>query len=98
MDEEFFFQQSTVIRATPSAVAADLNGEMIIMDVESGQYFGLEGIGADVWSIIERPTSIKVICDAIVAKYEVSREVCQADIFALIEELNGLGLTMADGP
>ena len=35
--------------ALPSAIGEQLGEEMAILNVETGTYFGLKGVGVDIW-------------------------------------------------
>jgi len=83
---------STAICATPDQVSSDLNGETIILNLASGQYFGLEGVGNDVWELLQKPTTIQAICAEIQERYDVEAQACAADVTTLIAELLDEGL------
>jgi hypothetical protein len=69
-----------------------MGGEVVILDLKSGTYYGLDVIGARIWSLIEQPTSVSAIRDAIMADYDVDAETCEQDIVAFVEKMQGVGL------
>ena len=77
----------TVIVAVPDQVSADLGDETIILNGQSGHYYGLEGIGITIWKLIQNPVSLQTICDTIQAEYDVEPEQCRDDVILFIEEL-----------
>jgi hypothetical protein len=78
--------QSTVVAVTDQ-VSSDLAGEMVILGLESGRYYMLDEVGADIWKLIQQPTTVSSVRDAILAEYEVEREQCDKDILELLEKL-----------
>lgn len=68
-------------------MARTVGNETVILDLESGTYFGLDPVGARVWQLIENGHSISGICDVMLNEYEVSREVLEHDVLALAQEL-----------
>lgn len=74
--------------AVPTHVMARMVGqETVILDLESGTYFGLDPVGARIWQLIGTGQSLSGICDIIVEEYEVSRDTLEHDVWALAQEL-----------
>lgn len=80
----------TRLKASPDAVTRHLDGETVIMHLESGTYFGLDPVGAHAWAAIEESrdgVSIRAVCDAISARFDAPDDVVERDILALSQEL-----------
>jgi Coenzyme PQQ synthesis protein D (PqqD) len=75
-------------------VARNLSGEMVILDLEKGKYFGLNEVGTRIWEQIGEGKTVREITDAIVAEFEVSLETAGSDIKALLVELEAMGLVV----
>jgi coenzyme PQQ synthesis protein D (PqqD) len=69
-------------------VSCDLNGEPAILDHATGTYFGLDSIGAMVWSLLADPIAVHEIVDAIVADYDVKGACCKQDLLTLLARLD----------
>jgi hypothetical protein len=69
------------------AVSCELDGEAAILNVQSGEYYGLDEVGAFVWRMMSDPLSIAEIIDRITSVYEVDTERCEADLLGLIKQL-----------
>jgi len=74
----------TVISRSPSVVAAEVDGEIVMMSIEKGRYFGLDDIGSDIWKRIEQPCSFAALVDALAADYDSDRATIEADVTALL--------------
>lgn len=44
---------------------------MIILDLKGGAYYGLDAVGASVWSLIQEPKTLGEIRNVILEEYEV---------------------------
>lgn len=72
----------------PSTVMARTIGtEAVILDLESGTYFGLDPVGARMWQLMEEGKSLSEMCGLMLDEYEVSRDVLERDALALAREL-----------
>ena len=76
-------------------MAREVDGELVILDVPSGQFFGLNDVGMVVWERLEREASHEQLVDAVVAEYDVDRETASADVTDLIDQLVDAGLVTA---
>lgn len=85
-------EPGTQVRLTSNHIESMLDGEVIILNVQSGQYYGLEGISRDIWNLLQSPTCVNTICQSIVQEYEVTPEQCQDDVTAFLDTLIDEGL------
>lgn len=53
----------------PHVINETIDGEAVIVDLESGNYFSLEYSGADIWDMIEGGYSIPEIVEALGSRY-----------------------------
>lgn len=87
----------TTICRTKDIVASDIDGEVVMMSVEKGQYYSLDPVGSRVWELIEKPVKVAVLIDALLLKYDVDRETCERDVLAFLEELCEEGILQLEG-
>lgn len=78
----------------PDLIAADMNGEVVMMNLERGAYFGLDGVGSRIWALIESAVATDDIVTALTAEYAVDAETCKSDVERFLAELieNGLAV------
>lgn len=76
----------------PQLVSADMDGDLVMMSVEDGHYYGLGGIGPRIWALLETPITAPEIADAITSEYDVVRDECERDVDRFLESLLGDGL------
>lgn len=73
-------------------MSCDLGDDTAILDVSSGQYYGLSAVGTSVWRLIQQPRTLDEVLQALVQQYDVEATRCQNDLVALLEELAAVGL------
>lgn len=89
----------SIVMTNKYAVFADLTGEGVILEPESGMYYGLNQVGTRIWELIQEPTTVMALRDIILAEYEVELEQCERDILALLQDMVTKGLVgVKDGP
>ncbi len=82
------------LKIAPHVFAREFDGELVLLDLERGEYFGLDAVGATVWEALGQDGSIDRAVDAVVAAFEVSREQADADIRALVDDLLKRGILL----
>ena len=81
-----------VLRRSAGVLGTDVHGEFVLIDIESGRYFGLDAAGSAIWRHLEQPCSPAELRAALTAGFggdpaTIERE---ADAFVDILAANGL--------
>lgn len=87
MDEQIVISESVV--------SAALDEEVILLNVETGIYFGLDAIGTRIWSALEQGATEAEIFAQLLEEYEVEAEQLRADIAGFLASLREQGLVHA---
>jgi hypothetical protein len=82
----------SLVRRATDQIACDMGGETVILDLKSGTYYGLDILGARIWTLIEQPASVSSIRAAIVADYDVDDATCERDILMFLKQMQEAGL------
>ena len=76
----------------PSVITRELSGETVLLNLESGVYYGLDAVGTRVWQLIMQGRTIASVCDTMIEEYEVAAQVLHADVTRLVGELHDRGI------
>jgi hypothetical protein len=82
---------STVV-ASENQVSSDLGGEIVCLNHKSGVFYGLDGVGARIWELIQDPRTVNEIRDIVLEEYDVEPGRWERDLLALLEQLAAEGL------
>lgn len=80
-----------LIRA-PDALASEVDGDVVMMSVERGEYFSLTGVAARLWDLLAEATTIGQLTAAIATEYDIPADQCQPDIVAFASDMLAAGL------
>lgn len=81
-----------IIVAAPGRLDCQLDDEAVLLDLDSGIYYGLDPVGARIWSLIAEPRTFAGIVEVLLEEYDVDRERCERDLAALLRHLEREGL------
>jgi len=73
-------------------VFVKIDGDLVMMSIERGEYYGITGVGSRIWELLATPITVADIVRVICVEYDVEEAQCQADTQAFVEELIKLGL------
>jgi hypothetical protein len=76
----------------PSVISRELSGETVLLNLESGIYFGLDAVGTRVWQLLMQGCTIAGACEAMVDEYDVAPDVLRDDVMRLVAELREQGI------
>jgi hypothetical protein len=82
---------STVVAANDQ-VSSDLGGEVAILNLRAGMYYGLDDVGARVWQLLQEPAVVGDIQATIAQEYEVEPTRAREDVLALLNQMADEGL------
>ena len=86
------FASSTVFRRSSRQVSCDLNGEAAILQLDQSVYFGLKGVGAQVWLALEKPQSLAELNRLVCKEFDVDAARAEADLIKFLSELQAARL------
>ena len=76
----------------PQVMSRLVGNETVLLDLSSGIYFGLDGVGKRIWESIDEGLSLGETAAAIAAEFEVEETQAQADLIAFTTDLVARGL------
>lgn len=86
MDED-----ATVSRGD-NHVESAVGDELVLLHVDNGRFFKLEGTGRRAWELLDAPATLGTLVDRLAAEFRVDRARCLADVRAFCDQLVGAGL------
>jgi len=87
MSEVFVITSNSIIRQSQGQVSTEIDGEVVLMDIEKGTYFGMNLTLSRIWNLIETPVSVSALCAQLTEEYDVTLDECMKD---LLDSLEGL--------
>ena len=76
----------------PELVAAEMDGDLVMMSIDRGEYYGVSGVGPRVWELLEEPISIDALTNKICSEFEVEEARCREDMVQFVTQMSEMGL------
>ncbi len=85
-------KETSIISPVKTQRSSRLSQEVIILDLATEEYYGSQGVGAAIWSLLSQPRTVKEIREAILSRYQVDRQKCDRDLMGFLRQLQANGL------
>lgn len=78
---------SDTVTIPPQVMSRQVGDELVILDLESGTYYGLDLVGARIWELLETGSTFREVCETLVAEFDASIETIRHDAAKLLDTL-----------
>lgn len=78
---------SDTVTISNSVVFRDLSGETVLLNLDSGIYYGLDPVGTRVWQLLGEAIPLATVCSTMQKEYAVSQDVIERDVLKLVGDL-----------
>jgi Coenzyme PQQ synthesis protein D (PqqD) len=89
---------NTLIERLDGLVEAEVAGELVGLDIESGSCFGFNATATRLWQLLQTPRTLESLCAALMAEHEVDCATCLTDTAAVLRVMAGERLVALTPP
>ncbi len=82
----------SIIVRNKEILASDMDGEVVMMHIESGKYYNLGKIGGIIWNMLEEPLAVEGLIDQLLDLFQVGKEQCVSDTLPFLQQMEQQGL------
>ncbi len=75
------------LRVSPDVVSEQVGDGLVLLNLRTGVYWGLNRTGAEVWRSLQQQSSFEGICRDIEDRFEASKEEIVTAVRSLMDEL-----------
>ena len=83
------------VRIPDQVATRKIGNETILLNLETGTYFGLDAVGSRFLELLEQNGKVAAAHRAMMEEFDVSAKVLEADLLRLLEEMRAKGLLEA---
>ena len=65
----------------------EVGGEIVLLNLESGKYYGLDEIGARMFTLLHEQGQLETVYAVLLEEYKVNAERLKNDLIKLVDEL-----------
>jgi hypothetical protein len=72
---------------SPEVVHETIDGEVVIIHFDTGNYYSLDHVGADVWGLVEHGATLQQIVEGLGRRYDGDQGNMEAAVQGFVDEL-----------
>jgi len=80
------------VRRVDTAMARTVGEDLVILNPQTGEYYGLNDVGSLIWDRLENECTRDELVAAVVADYDVEPGEASTDVDELVEQLRAAEL------
>jgi hypothetical protein len=78
---------TTIVVVPSNHYSAEIGASTVILNASASNYYGVDGVGARVWELIQEPRAVGHIRDRLVHEFNVEAGQCERDLVAFLQDL-----------
>jgi hypothetical protein len=87
LGEKMYLFEKMHIVASREQVSCALGGDVAILNLKNGVYYGLDPMGARIWNLLQQPRTLAELRDILINEYDVDAARLELDIQELLSQL-----------
>jgi hypothetical protein len=68
-------------------IQSKIGDEVVMLDMDSGFYFGLNSVASIIWGKLEKAISFEEVINELMKEYNVDRQTCENDTRSFWDQL-----------
>jgi hypothetical protein len=92
--EDVGVRDQTTFEVPEHVLARRTGEEMVLLNLENEQYYGLDEVGTRLWELIHGGATFGSATDTLLAEYEVDRQTLVDDLSSILGDLDRNGLVV----
>jgi len=78
---------SSTITISSEVLAQEVDGETVLLDLQSESYFGLDAVGTRIWQLLNEHNELQKVFDTLLEEYDVDAKQLENDLHDLVKKL-----------
>ena len=83
---------TTQVRHSAKVLTQEVGGEVVLLDLDSELYFGLDPVGSRIWALLADTRSLEHVHATLCREFDGDTARIKDDLLALIQQLAEAGL------
>lgn len=84
----------TVLVRNKNIPSVNIDDEIGLLNVETGKYYALNSVGADIWKLLENAMPLNNLINLLISEYEIDRDICMEQVSNFIDQLVQKGIVL----
>ena len=78
---------NSIVSRKADVYFSEVDGETVMMNIETGKYTSLNGTGGKIWELIENPIELNEVCTKLLGEFDVEKSICESEVLTFVNSL-----------
>jgi hypothetical protein len=78
---------SLIERNESKFLASPLGEEIVMMNMDNGNYIGVNNVGSDIWNMIDGPITVEELSRRVLEVYDISEDQLSSELEAFLQRM-----------
>ena len=92
MNRMLEFTLDSTVTASDPVVSRQVANEIVLLNMETGAYYGLDPVGARMWELLSQGNTVRQVVDTLTPEYDVEAQQLEYDLLEFLARLGAKGL------
>lgn len=83
---------NTTLSRGEEYVFNEVDGELVMMSIETGDYVSMNETGKIIWELLEQDKTVNELIALLVQQFDVDQEIVKNDVVPFIEQMKTKGI------
>jgi len=67
--------------------ATEMDGEIVMMDLNKGKYYSFNSVGSRIWQLVEKPFSVNALISVLLEEFNVDEKTCEDTVLDFLNKV-----------
>ena len=97
MEKQSFIADDQMLQRQPDMVFSNIDDEVVMLSIETGEYYGLNPVASRIWELLEEPHTFRRLIDLLMQEFDIDEPACQKDVTSFLYQLMDKKLVITVG-
>ncbi|MCX6205016.1 MAG: PqqD family peptide modification chaperone [Bacteroidetes bacterium] len=86
--QELITSTTIIQRNETGFLASSLGNETVMMNLDNGDYLGLNSVASDIWNLLKEPIAVENLYHQIINLYDVTEDQCKTEVNNFLKKVS----------
>ena len=87
MEKHHFIADSCLLQRQPDMVFSHIDNEVVMMSIETGDYYGLNPVASRIWELLENQHTFKWLIRQLMQEFDIDETACRNDVMRFLNQM-----------
>jgi hypothetical protein len=94
MEKYFRITGNQLLQRRTDMVFSHIDDEVVMMSIETGEYYGLNPIASRIWEALEKPHTFDRLIDVLTLEFNIDQTACRNDVTMFLNQMTEKNLVI----